>query len=94
LALAGCARSADVVPLNDAANTAGIPKIDLKLYCTGYSPVTVTMPDGEVLTGHYELTLGGAVATGFGTAVSPGRTAVATGSSAVPRPRDRSICKR
>ena len=30
--LAGCAREADMVPLNDAANAAGIPKLDVALY--------------------------------------------------------------
>jgi hypothetical protein len=41
-----------MVPLNDAANAAGIPKLDAVLYGTGYGPATVTMPDGEVLNGH------------------------------------------
>jgi hypothetical protein len=41
-----------MVPLNDAANAAGIPKLDVALYGTGYGPATVTMPDGEVLNGH------------------------------------------
>lgn len=81
--VAGCARSADIVPLNDAANAVGIPKMDLQLYGTGHGPVTVTMPDGEVLTGHYRLMLGGAVATGFGTAYGPRGTAFATGSSTI-----------
>jgi hypothetical protein len=51
LVLAGCAREADMVPLNDAANAAGIPKLDVALYGTGYGPATVTMPDGEALNG-------------------------------------------
>lgn len=83
LMVAGCARSADIVPLNDAANAAGIPKMDLQLYGTGYGPVTVTMPDREVLTGHYRLMLGAAVATGFGTAYGPRGAAFATGTSTI-----------
>jgi hypothetical protein len=81
--LAGCAREADMVPLNDVANAAGIPKLDVALYGTGYGPATVTMPDGEVLNGHYRLAVGGAVATGFATASGPRGTAFATGSSSV-----------
>lgn len=48
LVLAGCARQADMVPINDAAVAAGIPKLETMLYGTGYGPVTVTMGDGEV----------------------------------------------
>jgi hypothetical protein len=57
-----------MVPLNDAANAAGIPKLDVALYGTGHGPATVTIPDGEVLNGHYRLAIDGAVATGFGAA--------------------------
>jgi hypothetical protein len=71
LALIGCAREADMVPLNDAANAAGIPRLDVALYGTGYGPATVTMADGEVLNGHYHLAIGGAVAVGFGTVSGP-----------------------
>jgi len=83
LVLVACARSADVMPLNEAANAVGIPKFDMVLYGTGHGPVTVTMPNGEVLTGHYLLMIGGAVATGFGTAVGPRGTSMATGTSTI-----------
>jgi hypothetical protein len=81
--MSGCAREADMVPLNDAATAVGIPKIDVALYGTGYGPATVTMPDGEILNGHYHLGIGGAVATGFGTASDPWGTTVVSGSSSV-----------
>ena len=83
LVLAGCARNADMVPLNDAANATGVPRIDIALYGTGYGPATVTMPDGEVLNGHYHLAIGGAFATGFGTASGVRGAAVVSGSSSV-----------
>ncbi len=83
LELATCSREADIVPLNDAATATGVPKLSAVLYGTGYGPVTVTMPDGEVLSGHYRLAVGGAVASGFGTAAGPGGTAVVSGSSSV-----------
>ena len=72
-----------MVPLNDAANAAGIPKLEVALYGTGYGPATVRMPDGEVLNGHYRLAIGGAVATGFATASGPRGTAFASGSASV-----------
>jgi hypothetical protein len=81
--LASCARDADMVPLNDVANAVGIPKLDVALYGTGYGPATVTMPDGEVLNGHYHLAIGGAVSTGFGVASDRKGTVVVSDSSAI-----------
>ena len=83
LLLSGCAaqREADMVPLNDAARTAGIPQLDMSLYGTGYGPATFTMPGGEVLKGHFHLSLDGAVATGTGSAIGPRGTAVVSGTS-------------
>ncbi len=79
--LSGCARSADIMPLDDAARTIGVPKVDMELYGTGYGPVTVTMPDGEILTGHYQLAIGGTVSSGFATATGPGGSAFASGAA-------------
>jgi hypothetical protein len=83
LMFVGCAREGDMVPLNDAANAAGIPKLDVSLYGTGFGPATVTMPGGEILSGHYRLAVGGSVATGFATASGPPGTANVSGSSSV-----------
>lgn len=79
--LAGCARTADIVPLDAAATAAGIPKVDMTLYGVGYGPVTMTMPNGEVLKGHYQLSMGGSVSTGFATASGPSGSAFVSGSS-------------
>ena len=81
--LAACARQADMVPLNDAANAAGVPKLNATLYGTGFGPTTVTMPDGEVLSGHYRLAIGGVSSVGFATASGPRGTAIVGGSSSV-----------
>lgn len=81
LCIAGCGRVVDMVPLNDVATAAGSPKMDMTLYGTGYGPATVTMPNGEVLNGHYRLAIGGAVTTGYATAYTPKGSAVATGSA-------------
>jgi hypothetical protein len=69
------------VPLNDAAVKLGTPKVEATLYGTGYGPVTVTMPNGEVLSGHYRVSVGGAVASSFGTAITPRGSAVVTGTA-------------
>ena len=83
--LMGCGRAADMMPLNDQARGAGIPRLDMTLYGTGHGPATVTMRNGEVLNGHYRLAVGGAVSTGFGIASGPRGITVLNGSStAVP----------
>jgi hypothetical protein len=83
LGLAACSRTADVVPMNEAANALGIPKLDMMLYGTGSGPATFSMPDGEVLSGHYLLMVGGAVSTSFETASGPRGTAFTNGLSSV-----------
>ena len=82
-ALAGCAREADMVPLNDAANAAGVPKLNATLYGTGYGPATITMPDGEILSGHYRLAIGGASSVGYATASGSGGTEFVSSSASV-----------
>ena len=72
-----------MVPLNEAASSAGIPKLDVSLYGMGYGPATVRMPDGEVLNGHYRLAVGGAVSNGFATIGGPRGATVASGSASV-----------
>jgi len=63
--LAGCADTADTFPLNDAARKIGRPKVDFVRTGVGRGPVTITMPDGEVLTGTWRVAFGGAVGMGF-----------------------------
>ena len=84
--LSACARDADMIPLNDQATALGVPKMDLTLYGTGYGPVTMTMPDGEVLRGHYFLALEGKVATGSAVVVSPRGKVTTANSTAVETP--------
>ncbi len=81
IAGAGCARVADMVPLNDAAVALGVPKMDATLYGTGYGPVTVLMPSGEVLQGHYRLALGGSTSNGIVTVATPRGSSVATATA-------------
>ncbi|MFZ1922284.1 MAG: hypothetical protein WA280_04860 [Xanthobacteraceae bacterium] len=65
-------------PLDDASLAAGIPKVDFVMYGTGHGPVTVTMPDGEILTGEYQVTENEAV--GLVMAGTHVATAMAAGS--------------
>ena len=70
-----------MIPLNPAAVTTGIPALAATLYGTGYGPATVTMPDGEILNGHYRLIIGGAISNGFASASGPRGSAFASASA-------------
>jgi hypothetical protein len=73
--LAGCADQARIYPLDDATLRSGTPKIEFMRYGLGSGPVTVTMPDGEILKGEYQVTENASM----GFAFSGGRTATAFG---------------
>lgn len=73
--LFGCADTADTFPLNDAARQIGRLKISFVRTGLGTGPVTITMPDGEILTGTWRVAFSGAV----GMAFSGGRSATAIG---------------
>ncbi len=70
-----------MIPLNAAASAAGVPVLAATLYGTGYGPAVVTMPDGEVLNGHYRLIIGGTISSGFASASGPRGNALASGSA-------------
>jgi hypothetical protein len=65
MAVAGCSDSADVFPMNEPAKRLGPIKISFLRTGIGSGPVTITMADGEVLTGGYRVAFGGAVGTAF-----------------------------
>jgi hypothetical protein len=56
LMLVGCTDCARLFPLDPAAKQAGTPRIDFEWRGLGRGPVTVTMPDGEILHGEYQIT--------------------------------------
>jgi hypothetical protein len=60
-----CTDQARVFPLDPTAMTAGIPKIEFVRQGLGRGPVTVTMPDGEILKGEYQVTENAAIGVGF-----------------------------
>lgn len=83
LLLCACTDTGQMTPLNDQAVKLGTPKFEFVRQGVSHGPITVTMPDGEVLHGGYQVIQGGAVGFGSGTAFGPGGAAYATGSSVV-----------
>jgi hypothetical protein len=77
--LSGCADSARIFPMDDAALALGTPKLDFVRQGIGRGPVTVTMPDGEMLAGEYQITENAAI--GVGIAGARVATAVGYGSN-------------
>jgi hypothetical protein len=73
--LCGCADQARIYPLDTATLQNGTPTIEFVRQALGRGPVTVTMPDGEVLHGEYQVTENAAVGIGF----SGAHTATAVG---------------
>jgi len=81
LLVAGCSDTADVFPLNDQARSIGHPSVSFVRTGVGREPITITMPDGEVLTGEWRVAFGGGMAMGF--SGSHSATAVAIGDGAL-----------
>lgn len=79
LALSGCVSTADLTPLNEAASSTGVPQMKFTRRGTSFGPVTITMPDGEVLRGHYQVAQGGGFAVGSATGFGPTGMTSATG---------------
>jgi hypothetical protein len=65
MALCGCADTADVFPKNVAAQRLGPMKATFERTGLGRGPVTITMADGEVLTGEYRVAFGTSVGMAF-----------------------------
>jgi hypothetical protein len=53
--LTGCIELVQVIPLDETAKAIGVPKIEIALHNTAHGGVGVTMPDGEILQGDYQL---------------------------------------
>ncbi|MGA2841737.1 MAG: hypothetical protein ABSG18_16445 [Steroidobacteraceae bacterium] len=76
--LAGCTDHARVYPLDEATVRMGTPTFEFVKQGLGHGLVTITMPDGEVLRGEYQITENAAV--GVGLAGAHMATAVGLGS--------------
>jgi len=75
---AACTDTGRAFPLDDASLTAGVPTFAFVRQGLGRGPVTVTMPDGEVLNGEYQVTNNDSVGVAF--ASGHMATAIASGS--------------
>jgi hypothetical protein len=53
--LAGCIELGEMIPLDETARSIGTPKIEIALHETAHGGVGVTMPDGEILQGEYQV---------------------------------------
>ena len=65
IGLAACSDTADMFPMNAAAQRLGPVKASFVRTGIGRGPVTVTMANGEVLTGEYRVAFGSSVGTAF-----------------------------
>lgn len=72
-ALASCSDTADVFPMNEAAHRLGPVRASFVRTGVGRGPITITMADGEILTGEYRVAFG----TDVGFAFSGSRSASA-----------------
>jgi hypothetical protein len=75
MALSGCSDTARVFPMDQASAQAGVPKFEFVRQGLGRGPVTITMPDGEILKGEYQVTENASV----GMAVSGSHIATGVG---------------
>jgi hypothetical protein len=77
--LASCTDTGRIFPMDEAAMKVGQPTFQFVRQGLGHGPVTVTMPDGEILQGEYQVTENAAIGVGF--AGSHTATALAMGSN-------------
>lgn len=78
-ALSGCAGTVDTFPLNATAKQIGNIKAEFTRTGVGSGPVTITMPDGEVLRGHYRVAFGSAQGFAFSGAQSASALVITDG---------------
>ncbi len=79
MTLGGCADTADVFPKNAAAQRLGPVKATFERTGLGRGPVTITMADGEVLTGEYRVAFGTSVGMAFSGAQSASAIVIGDG---------------
>ena len=95
LTTAACSDTADTFPLNDAARQIGKLRVAFVRQGIDRGPVTITMPDGEILTGPYRVARSGFVGMAF--AGGQSATAMAFGDGAVQfvasGPRTEILCR-
>jgi hypothetical protein len=68
LFLTGCIETGQLIPVDEAARAIGNPQIEIAIKPYGpygHGPVAVTMPDGEILRGSYEVLATAAVGMAY-----------------------------
>jgi hypothetical protein len=65
MGMSGCSDTADTFPMNDAAHRLGPIKASFVRTGVGRGPITITMADGEVLTGEYRVAFGSSTGIAF-----------------------------
>jgi hypothetical protein len=93
--LAGCTDTADIFPLNREAQRLGPLKATFVRTGVGQGPVTVTMGDGEVLTGQYRVAFGGAEGFAFSGAHSASAIVITGGpvQFVITGPKTQLLCR-
>lgn len=76
--MVGCTDYARVYPLDETTAKMGMPKVEFVRQGLGHGPITITMPDGEIIKGEYQIAENAAV--GMGVAGGRLATAVTYGS--------------
>jgi hypothetical protein len=66
VSLGACTVSGNMYPLNPNAQALGAPRFEFVRQGTDNGPVKVTMPDGEVLQGRYQVARDATLGLGFG----------------------------
>jgi hypothetical protein len=65
LLVTGCVETGQMIPLDETAKAIGTPQIEIAIKPYGpygYGPIAVTMPDGEILRGDYQVLASAAIA--------------------------------
>jgi hypothetical protein len=68
LLLTGCIETGQMIPVDEAARAIGSPQIEIAIKPYGpygHGPVAVSMPDGEILRGSYEVLATAAVGMAY-----------------------------
>lgn len=91
----GCTDTADMFPMNEQAQAMGTPHVEFRRGLP-HGPVTVTMPTGEVLTGSFQVAIGGGTVTAFGAGGSATAVGVSAGGNffaAASGPKTSLVCR-
>lgn len=93
--LVSCIDTADVFPMNAAAQRLGPVKATFVRTGTGRGPVTITMADGEVLTGEYRVAFGSSIGTTVAGPWSASSIVITDGPAqfVATRPKTQMLCR-